>query len=83
MSRSGGQSEGYNWCSRKPRHGCAHMTDLYPCLIVGMRQSRLLACAGVVQTCTHPVVGKSAKDDFKVEVGYFLPPINRPGFVGK
>ncbi|GFU77243.1 hypothetical protein TNCV_4126201 [Trichonephila clavipes] len=34
-----------------------------PWLIVGRGQSRSYACAGVLQTCTLPIEGKSVKED--------------------
>ncbi|GFW64257.1 hypothetical protein TNCV_2415081 [Trichonephila clavipes] len=39
------------------------MTDPFPCLTVGMRQSRSYACTDVLQMCTRHVVGKRGKDD--------------------
>ncbi|GFX51903.1 hypothetical protein TNCV_3063211 [Trichonephila clavipes] len=39
------------------------MTDPIPCSTDGERQSSSYACAGVLQMCSCPFVGKSVKND--------------------
>ncbi|GFV36696.1 hypothetical protein TNCV_1033721 [Trichonephila clavipes] len=55
------------------RHdAAAHiMTDRPTCLTTRRKYSRPYACADVLQTCTHPVIGKSVKDDWSDGITFF------------
>ncbi|GFS84031.1 hypothetical protein TNCV_2364381 [Trichonephila clavipes] len=51
----------------------SHVTkDPPPCLTIGRKQSsRSYASAGIIQTCTHPVVGKIEEDDSSDHIAFF------------
>ncbi|GFX60202.1 hypothetical protein TNCV_4533621 [Trichonephila clavipes] len=69
-------SQGYEYSCRKPQHAAHIITDPSVCLAVGRRQSRSYVCAGVLQTYTRPVAGKSGKERRFARPYYFLPLFN-------